>query len=77
MNNLCCRNIYQSIICIFIFISCSDSLPGRQASLDILRNSGDFVQYILTVANQKLTQVSNHTTIVRDTLRGGGGGGVK
>ncbi|XP_028390855.1 Fanconi anemia group I protein-like isoform X2 [Dendronephthya gigantea] len=38
----------------------SDALPGHQASLDTLRNSGDFVQYILTVTLQKLTQINDN-----------------
>ncbi|CAB3981776.1 Fanconi anemia group I -like [Paramuricea clavata] len=38
----------------------SDNLPSHQAGLDILRNSGDFDQYILTVSHQKLTQINDN-----------------
>ena len=38
----------------------SDSLPSHQAGLDMLRNSAEFVQYILTVAHQKLTQINEN-----------------
>ncbi|XP_046850469.1 Fanconi anemia group I protein-like isoform X2 [Xenia sp. Carnegie-2017] len=37
----------------------SDGLPSHQTSLDVLRNSGEFVQYVLSVTQQKLTQIND------------------
>ena len=56
-------SVANIVIVFYCIISFSDGLPGHQASLDILRNSSDFVQYILTVTHQKLTQVISCLTL--------------